>query len=183
PASFHRETPPSHSFHREPPPSPHYREPPPSSSFYPPPSSYRDIPPPPFQHQPPQPNMPPPPLPPPPPPPPLTPLPFEYQISLASFKDLLPTSNYKGLLLTLCQRSKRYGASDPEYTSFQEGQHHAPQFVALCKVGSYVGRGNGQKKIEAEQAAARDALEKMCGEKLSDRFTLFPLKHSHAKSI
>ncbi|RUO95477.1 hypothetical protein BC936DRAFT_143939 [Jimgerdemannia flammicorona] len=106
--------------------------------------------------------MPPPPLPPPPPPPPLTPLPFEYQISLASFKDLLPTSNYKGLLLTLCQRSKRYGASDPEYTSFQEGQHHAPQFVALCKVGSYVGRGNGQKKIEAEQAAARDALEKMC---------------------
>lgn len=82
---------------------------------------------------------------------------------MTTFSDMLPTSNYKGLLLTLCQRNRGI-VPIPEYASGKEGPHHAPHFWAQVKVGEFVGIGKGQKKIEAEQSAAKDVLSKMCGE-------------------
>ncbi|RUS14418.1 hypothetical protein BC937DRAFT_93864 [Endogone sp. FLAS-F59071] len=95
-----------------------------------------------------------------PPPPEAAPRPL---FPMTTFSDMLPTSNYKGLLLTLCQRNRGI-VPIPEYASGKEGPHHAPHFWAQVKVGEFVGMGKGQKKIEAEQSAAKDVLSKMCGE-------------------
>jgi ribonuclease-3 len=68
-------------------------------------------------------------------------------------------ANYKSLLLEYTQ-SRGYGS--PHYTVIREsGPEHRKLFVVAAMVrGEEWGRGNGGTKKDAEQACARDALEK-----------------------
>lgn len=68
---------------------------------------------------------------------------------------LTDTSNHKGALLTYYQRGM---IPCPVYSFRKEGPMHAPIFIAEVKVGNEVCFGRGQKKIEAEQNAAKDIL-------------------------
>ncbi|RUS14784.1 hypothetical protein BC938DRAFT_477225, partial [Jimgerdemannia flammicorona] len=89
-------------------------------------------------------------------------------IELASFQRMLPTSNYKGVLLTQCQRGKdTAGITLPEYSTEQQGSsHNMSHFKSVCKVGGFVSNGVGQKKADAEQNAAKCMLEQLCGKRL-----------------
>ncbi len=52
----------------------------------------------------------------------------------------------------------------PRYNHVSEGPDHAKRFVATVSVnGESVGRGDGRSKKQAEQAAAREAWERLAG--------------------
>jgi len=53
-------------------------------------------------------------------------------------------------------------AETPEYDVEGEGPDHARMFSATVAAGGeLIGRGSGQSKKEAQQAAARKALERL----------------------
>jgi hypothetical protein len=70
----------------------------------------------------------------------------------------LPSEDYKSTLQELLQEQER---RIPRYRiSSQEGPDHAKVFVATVEAGGRVlGDGRGQSKKQAEQAAAREALQ------------------------
>lgn len=71
-----------------------------------------------------------------------------------------PNQNWKALLQDYCQ--KRYQKT-PEYLLIEEnGPDHSKTFlVAVQVMGQELGRGTGASKKEAQQAAARMAMEKL----------------------
>jgi ribonuclease-3 len=75
------------------------------------------------------------------------------------------SKNYKGLLLEYVQRCDNL---HPVYEVVNvTGPHHAPSHEVAVKIaGDIYGRGEGANKKAAEQAAARDALNKLKKEKV-----------------
>ena len=61
----------------------------------------------------------------------------------------------------LQERAAALGLAPPAYDLTRTGPDHAPTFVAAVTVGSAEGRGAGGSRREAEQAAAREALERL----------------------
>jgi ribonuclease-3 len=75
--------------------------------------------------------------------------------------------DFKSALQELVQRR---GAPPPEYRLAAEvGPDHRKMFLVEVRVqGQPVGRADGRSKKEAEQAAARDALDKLTGGDFKD---------------
>lgn len=78
--------------------------------------------------------------------------------SLDSFLGDAELANYKSALLEHSQ-GKGWGAPQYEIEGTQGPEHGKRYHVAVRVRGEFWGRGNGASKKDAEQAAARDALQ------------------------
>lgn len=95
----------------------------------------------------------------------------DYQAAKAFVaKHLLPKLNtiiekglFKDFKSTLQEHVQAEGHDSPEYQVIdEEGPDHNKQFTINVKVdGEIMGQGSGKSKQSAQQAAARDALEKL----------------------
>jgi len=87
---------------------------------------------------------------------------FVYENILDNENHSIPVSDHKTALQELIQRD---GTPSPEYKIIsEEGPDHAKMFTAeVFSKGSSLGVGNGRTKKEAEQMAAKAAIEQLNG--------------------
>ena len=82
---------------------------------------------------------------------------------LDDFDELLAREDYTNFKSKLLEHAQSLGSGHPRYlVHAEEGPDHAKTFsVEVSVTGESVGRGRGRSKKEAQQMAARDALQRL----------------------
>jgi ribonuclease-3 len=82
---------------------------------------------------------------------------------LDDFHDLIQRDDYINFKSKLLEHTQSLGNGHPRYlVHSEEGPDHDKVFIVeVCVTGERVGRGQGRSKKEAQQMAARDALQRL----------------------
>ena len=82
---------------------------------------------------------------------------------LDDFHELIKQDDYVNFKSKLLEHTQSLGNGHPRYLVHSEqGPDHDKVFsVEVCVTGERIGRGQGRSKKEAQQMAARDALEQL----------------------
>ena len=82
---------------------------------------------------------------------------------LDDFATLIQRADYVNFKSKLLEHTQSMGSGHPRYlVNSEEGPDHCKVFsVEVCVAGERVGRGQGRSKKEAQQKAARDALQRL----------------------
>ena len=88
---------------------------------------------------------------------------FTEQIVLSDFHDLVRRQDYVNFKSKLLELTQSQGCGHPKYlVHAEEGPDHAKTFsVEVTMTGERLGCGQGRSKKEAQQMAARDALQRL----------------------
>ena len=82
---------------------------------------------------------------------------------LDDFDELIQRDDYVNFKSKLLEHTQSLGSGHPRYLVHSEdGPDHCKMFsVEVCVTGESIGRGSGRSKKEAQQMAARDALQRL----------------------
>ena len=88
---------------------------------------------------------------------------FVQEVVLDDFHDLIKQDDYINFKSKLLEHTQSKGGGHPRYlVNSEEGPDHDKVFsVEVSVTGEAVGRGQGRSKKEAQQMAAKDALQRL----------------------